>query len=216
MTTSPESLQERQRWEDLESEMDDFLSCHGTRCDAEIVAVGRSVAILEGMSSAEPDRLRMSSRSIVDSLSESIRIEMAALDAESSDLASRVSAVGRLEDEAEFLRRSIADMSARRRELVEVTIPLHASRASENVAEIDETRSRHVRDNAKITRELGLHAILTNIKWDYARSGPDVLAGEVSIPEKAVHRRFEFEIDRGDGSASEYEIAERLWKTIEG
>ncbi|KAL7540468.1 hypothetical protein ACHAXR_010165 [Thalassiosira sp. AJA248-18] len=47
-------------------------------------------------------------------------------------------------------------------------------------------------------------------KWDYNRL--DVLAGEVSVPSKCVHRKFEIE----KGELSEFEIAERLWGMIEG
>ena len=38
-------------------------------------------------------------------------------------------------------------------------------------------------------------------------------AGEVSIPNKCVHRRFV--IDQGE-DVSEYDIAEQLWTTIGG
>jgi len=70
----------------------------------------------------------------------------------------------------------------------------------------------------KIKHELSLHAVMTNIKWDYGHRSSsmdkkEVLAGEVSIPDKCVHRRFV--IDRGE-DISEYDIAEQLWTTIGG
>ena len=212
--STPESLQERQqRWAELESDMDDFLTRHDATCDSEIaIATCRSIAILESMSASEPARVLSSSRAISASLAESIRVEESALRSESSDLDVRVAGLRRLEDEASSLRRAVSEAAARRREVSEVSIPLLASRASERIAEIDEARSRHVKDNSKITRELALHAALTNVKWDYGGDAR-VLAGEVSIPGRAVHRRFA--IDRGD-AASECEIAERLWETIGG
>ena len=210
--STPESPHERhQRWADLESDMDDFLAQHDATCDSEIASTCRSIAILESMSTAEPSRVRSSSRAIAASLAESIRVEEFALRSESSDLDARRAGLRRLEDEASHLRRAVSEAASRRREVAEVSIPLLASRASERIAEIDEARSRHVRENAKIARELGFHALLTNIKWDYGDAS--ALAGEVSIPGRAVHRRFA--IDRGD-AASECEIAERLWETIGG
>ena len=67
--------------------------------------------------------------------------------------------------------------------------------------------------NNKIKHELSLHALVTNIKREYGLSKKEVLAGEVSIPNKCVHRRFV--IDRGE-DVSEYDIAEQLWTTIGG
>ena len=178
-------------------------------------ATCRSISILEGMSTSEPARVVSSSRAIVASLAESIRVEESALRSESSDLDARQAGLHRLEDEASSLRLAVSEASSRRREVSEVSIPLLTSRASERIAEIDEVISRHVKDNAKIAMELSLHAILTNIKWDYGgQHARSVLAGEVSIPGRAVHRRFA--IDRGDDAASECEIAERLWETIGG
>lgn len=65
---------------------------------------------------------------------------------------------------------------------------------------------------------------MTNIKWDY--SEVHKLKGEVSLVERGVLR--EFEIDKEEfivgggyvgskgGGGGEVEIAERLWKIIEG
>ena len=61
----------------------------------------------------------------------------------------------------------------------------------------------------KIRRTISMYANMTNIKWDYGRA--DVLAGEVSLPKKAVHRRFCVEKNIG-----EVEIAEKIWGFIEG
>ena len=197
--------------------MDDFLVRHDATCDSEIIfATCRSIAILEGMSTSEPARVVSSSRAIVASLAESIRAEESALRSESSDLDARQAGLRRLEDEASSLRLAVSEASSRRREVSEVSMPLLTLRASERISEIDEVISRHVKDNAKIARELGFHAVLTNIKWDYGgqQHARSVLAGEVSIPGRAVHRRFA--IDRGDDAASECEIAERLWETIGG
>jgi hypothetical protein len=216
--STPESPQERQqRWADLESDMDDFLVRHDATCDSEIIAATcRSISILEGMSTSEPARVVSSSRAIVASLAESIRVEESALRSESSDLDARQAGLHRLEDEASSLRLAASEASSRRREVSEVSIPLLTSRASERIAEIDEVKSRHVKDNGKIARELGFHAILTNITWDYGgQHARSVLAGEVSIPGRAVHRRFAID-RRGDDAASECEIAERLWETIGG
>jgi len=55
-----------------------------------------------------------------------------------------------------------------------------------------------------------LHALLTNIKWDF--NNTNQLAGEVSIPNKAIHQRFC--LDKNE--LSEFDISNKLWKMIEG
>ena len=83
--------------------------------------------------------------------------------------------------------------------------------AKEEISTIQTIEARHMKNIPKIKHELTLHALMTNIKWDYGRV--DVLAGEVSIPKKSLHKRFV--IDKSSGE-SEYVIAEKLWEMIEG
>lgn len=204
---SPESVEEQAQWDKLESMMmGEALASHENQCNAGASASKRASALLGEMSD-ESRRLKSSSRDIANGISSSIESERLALSDESSELSRRASAVHGLEREAASLRDAGADLLARRRE-AEGRIPLHAAVASEQVSELEEVQHRHVRTLPKIKNELSLHAVMTNIKWDYNRS--DVLAGEVAIPSRAVHRRFEIERD----DLSEFEIAERLWDMI--
>ena len=123
--------------------------------------------------------------------------------------AQQLSVVQSLEQQITSLQQKNSDMLSRRRD-AEEAIPVHAAVASEQVAELDEIETRHIKTLPKIKQEISLHALMTNIKWDYNRT--DVLAGEVSIPSVSVHRRFEIEKD----GLSDFEIAERLWGMIEG
>ncbi|KAL9180280.1 hypothetical protein ACHAXT_008250 [Thalassiosira profunda] len=193
-------------WEDLESEMDSILSWHDGAASA--ATVQKSLALIDDLANG-PDRLLASSRAIASKVNADIDDEKRALSSESEELARGVSRVQTLEEEVAALHSTRADLQAQRRE-AEAAIPLHAAVADEEVAEADALASRHVRDLPKIKHELSLHAVMTNVKWDYSKT--DVLAGEVSIPSRAVHRRFE--IPRGE--LGEYEIAERLWRMIEG
>lgn len=94
--------------------------------------------------------------------------------------------------------------------------------ASQSLNSIDMIEAKHIKSIPKIKHELTLHLTMTNIKWDYGVSsvidttngggGRDVLKGEVSIVNKGVLRNFE--IDKEE--FSEVEIAEQLWKIIEG
>lgn len=196
------------QWTHLRSAMADILSSHDDRCAAHDASSEHGLAALSDIE-AGSSRLRESSVKISDGIASSIEREREALAGESDELSRILGRVEGLERRASDLDRAREGMMSRRRS-AEASIPLQEAVASEVIAEADEIESRHVRNLPKIKRELSLHATMTNIKWDYSRS--DALAGEVSVPTRAVHRRFV--IDKGD--LGEFEIAEKLWEMIEG
>lgn len=210
MTPSAESVEEHTQWTDIEHMMTDMLGSLGNQCNADAAAAKRSLNLLNDMASST-DRLKSSSREITNNISNSIQSEKNALANESSELSQQISRVQSLEQEVTTLHKTQSSMIAKRRE-AEQSIPLHAAVASEQIAELDQIECRHIKTLPKIKNELSLHALMTNIKWDYNRRS-NVLAGEVSIPAKSVHRRFVIE---RDGDLNEFEIAERLWGMIEG
>lgn len=87
--------------------------------------------------------------------------------------------------------------------------------ASTDLTSINEVEHTHKKNIPKIQRELTLHVMMTNIKWDYTKcETTNVLRGEVSLNERGVLR--EFEIERPQGEGEECVVAERLWGVIEG
>ena len=89
----------------------------------------------------------------------------------------------------------------------------------------------------KIGKEISLHALMTNIRWDYDRTStitgdnnnlynrneneiPDnsnssiLLAGEIFHP--TTQKMKKFTIDKSECNNDEYEIADRLWNLMEG
>jgi hypothetical protein len=84
----------------------------------------------------------------------------------------------------------------------------------------------------KIGKEISLHALMTNIRWDYDRTSTItaennlhngnvnetnnsiLLAGEIFHP--TTHKMKTFTIDKSECNNDEYEIADRLWKLMEG
>ena len=87
--------------------------------------------------------------------------------------------------------------------------------------DIETIELHHCKSIPKIKRELTLHAMMTNIKWDYNHDnvavngggGGGELKGEVSLVDKGVLREFRVEKDCVGG---ECEVADRLWNIIEG
>ena len=202
-------------WKDLESEMSNLLSVQDNNNRDIIDTTNYSIGVILGeiLSSSEPQRLRKLSHSITTKLTNAIHVEKTALDAESSEVSERIANVSHLENEITNLRRANDTIINKKDELINVVIPAQTALASMVITEIDNVENRHIKMNNKIKHELSLHALVTNIKWDYGLSKKEVLVGEVSIPNKCVHRRFV--IDRGE-DVSEYDIAEQLWTTIGG
>eukprot|EP00580_Thalassiosira_gravida_P020415 CAMPEP_0201680214 /NCGR_PEP_ID=MMETSP0494-20130426/50309_1 /ASSEMBLY_ACC=CAM_ASM_000839 /TAXON_ID=420259 /ORGANISM="Thalassiosira gravida, Strain GMp14c1" /LENGTH=211 /DNA_ID=CAMNT_0048163913 /DNA_START=49 /DNA_END=684 /DNA_ORIENTATION=+ len=207
---SPECMEEHSQWAALESTMAEMISPPNNRSAAHnyVATIEKGTALLQSLS-IETSRLRNSSLKISNVISFSIQNERAALTEESNELTRQSSSVQALEDELSSLRRSNTEMRNKRR-MAEDSIPIHQAVANEKIAEVDEIQSRHVRNLPKIKRELSLHGLMTNIKWDYNQTS--VLAGEISMPGRMVHKRFV--IDKED--FGEFEIAERLWDLIDG
>eukprot|EP00571_Detonula_confervacea_P016571 CAMPEP_0172310990 /NCGR_PEP_ID=MMETSP1058-20130122/13615_1 /TAXON_ID=83371 /ORGANISM="Detonula confervacea, Strain CCMP 353" /LENGTH=209 /DNA_ID=CAMNT_0013024031 /DNA_START=6 /DNA_END=635 /DNA_ORIENTATION=- len=209
MKPSAESIEEQIQWTSVESTMAQILTPTTHDKDQSTSAAQRDLVLLTDIA-AETNRIRTSSRTITNSISNSIQNEKEALSNESNELSHQISVVQSLEEEISTLTRAQSSMVAKRRE-AEQSIPIHAAVASEQIDEREENQCRHIKKLPKIKQELTLHALMTNIKWDYNRTG-GVLAGEVSIPGRSVHRRFVIEKD----DLSEFDIAERLWGMIEG
>ena len=209
-TSSESAAEERDQWADVESMMAEMLSSADDNPQRDCAnPTNASADVIVDSMSLLADTLRTSSREISSAISASIEREREALDGESDDLSRQMGIIHDLEERASSLEATNADLLSRRRE-AECAIPVYAAAASEDIGELDEIESKHVRMIPKIKKELSLHATMTNIKWDYGRL--DVLAGEVSIPGKSVHRRFAIEREE----MGEFEIAERLWGMVEG
>ena len=209
-SSSPESIAEQEEWSTIESIMLQFETTHKSTCQTDTSTVLHTKSLLDEMSSTMSTELQSSSNEIISKIITSIKNEQDALKKESNELSTQLSLVQELESQRSTLTRNNTTIITKRREL-EKQIPIHTTAASQEVAALDEIEYRHIKQLPKIKNELSLHALMTNIKWDYGRV--DVLAGEVSIPKKSLHKRFV--IDKSSGE-SEYVIAEKLWEMIEG
>ena len=205
------SMDDEQRgWDEVESMMDGVLSSSPGDDGGDRSVRAGADSLLDALA-REDGRLRSRSAEITSALSARVDEERAALRNESEEVASRLLAVESLEAEAEELRRAGEGMRERRRRAEEM-IPRHLAAAAEVVDAASDLEARQVRAVPKIKAELMLHSQITNIKWAYGGGG-DVLAGEVALPRKKVHRKFQ--VRRGS-NRSEVEVADELWSIIEG
>mmetsp|Transcript_2363 Transcript_2363/g.5112 ORF Transcript_2363/g.5112 Transcript_2363/m.5112 type:complete len:205 (-) Transcript_2363:124-738(-) len=193
-------------WDDTASVMEEILSVSNDS-DGVISSVRRSIAILSTLGEGK-DLLRRQAREISQSVNSKIESEKKAVQHESDELSGQIQRVQQLEEEVERLEKFTADIVAKRRQ-TEQNIPVLKAEAAEVIDEVDEIQMRHIKEVPKIKMRYSLFANMTNVKWDYSRT--NVLAGEVSIPSKAVHKQFEI-----PKNIPEFEIAEMFWNVIEG
>ncbi|KAL7483254.1 hypothetical protein ACHAW6_008904 [Cyclotella cf. meneghiniana] len=204
---SQHSIDEAKAWDSISSMMGQLVSHSMARADQLEKEVRQGSAFIDDIGK-EKESLGKKADAITSSINAKIELETNALQNESNELACQIRAVQALEEEVEKETKLAADIVAKRRE-VEQNILAYKAEAAEEVGAIDEIEMKHVKELPKIRRVISMYAQMTNIKWDYSQV--KVLAGEVSLPHKFIHRRFSIEKD-----LSEFEIAEQIWGIIEG
>ena len=185
--------------------------------------------------------LLQSSSQITTSLQSRIDFETSQLEMESRELSSKLQMVTSLENQVETLAKEREDM-VERKKILETSIGMcHGAMAA-----MTTTRTKNGAEDGKeggtiitkkkmipkIGKEVSLHALMTNIRWDYDHSRATtttidsgngdktendnniLLAGEIFHPTTQKVKRFI--IDKTKCNNDEYEIAESLWKLMEG
>lgn len=204
---SQHSIDEAKAWDSISSMMGQLVSNSMARADQLEKEVRQGSAFIDDIGK-EKESLDKKADAITSSINAKIELETNALQNESNELACQIRAVQALEEEVEKETKVAAEIVAKRRE-VEQNILAYKAEAAEEVGAIDEIEMKHVKELPKIRRVISMYAQMTNIKWDYSQV--KVLAGEVSLPNKFIHRRFSIEKD-----LSEFEIAEQIWGIMEG
>jgi exonuclease VII large subunit len=213
--TNNYAIDDKNDWLDLESKMSSILSSQQSQSSTEVQLAKHSTTLLNNLAD-QSTRLHDESQSIQSSLSSRIANEKSALQTESAELHTQLTSVQTLESNIENLQNLNVTLQSQHNEITK-NIMEYNKVASQSLNSIDMIEAQHIKSIPKIKHELTLHLTMTNIKWDYgadtnSSSMRDVLKGEVSICNKGVLRNFE--IDKEE--FSEVEIAEQLWKIIEG
>ncbi len=187
--------------------------------------------------------LLQSSSQIIASLQSRIDYETSQLELESRELSSKLQRVTILENQVDALAKEREEMVERKKALEASIGTCHGAMAAMTTA-TEDLRGNNVtkkkRMIPKIGKEVSLHALMTNIRWDYdhgrATTLPAatidggneyktekddnndndniLLAGEIFHPITQKVKRFV--IDKTKCNNDEYEIAESLWKLMEG
>eukprot|EP00984_Skeletonema_dohrnii_P033173 scaffold28842_cov145-Skeletonema_dohrnii-CCMP3373.AAC.2 len=208
-TTATNNNGDEDDWLDLDAKMSSILHTQKSQqATTTKTLAARSTTLLTALHNHHT-RLLADSSNIQSTLTNSIHKEKQALHNESQELSTQLSAVQELQSTKELLLRSNSEIQT---QLATCASNIHECQleAKEEISTIQTIEARHMKNIPKIKHELTLHAMMTNIKWDY--SSADKLRGEVSLNKRGVLREFEIEKEE----QGEVEIAERLWGIIEG
>eukprot|EP00573_Skeletonema_grethae_P000316 CAMPEP_0201690072 /NCGR_PEP_ID=MMETSP0578-20130828/3556_1 /ASSEMBLY_ACC=CAM_ASM_000663 /TAXON_ID=267565 /ORGANISM="Skeletonema grethea, Strain CCMP 1804" /LENGTH=186 /DNA_ID=CAMNT_0048174921 /DNA_START=54 /DNA_END=611 /DNA_ORIENTATION=- len=131
--------------------------------------------------------LLQQSTQIQSALTSSINSESRALQADNRELGTHLSTIQTLTNRKEELL-SINSKLGNRITTASTNIDNYQRVASTDLTSLNELELTHKKNIPKIQRELTLHVMMTNIKWDYSKCERDenVLRGEVSLNERGV------------------------------
>lgn len=249
MTTATATYDHASTMRSIFATMEDILSNDNANEDGNDLPLG--IQLLESMAMATNNNnddddisnsiyhhnLLQSSLQITTSLHSRIDYETSQLESESRELSSKLQSVTSLENQLDALTKEREGMVERKKMLQHSMDVCHQAMAAMT------TTSRENADAAitkkkmipKIGKEVSLHALMTNIRWDYDRStatavddensatgssssnndNSTILAGEIFHPTTQKVKKFSINKAKGNNN-DEYEIAESLWKLMEG
>ena len=209
-------------WLNLESKMSKVLSTQKSQSTTLLTLLSTIQSNLNALTTTHPHRLQQTSHQIQSKLEQQIQMQQDALQRDNAVLHTQLGAIQTWTSTKDQLIRdsnSIATQLSKAQE----HIHRYQQESQVELGNIDQIELNSMKSIPKIKHELTLHAMMTNIKWDYSaaeqRGGGggnhsgEVLKGEVSLVDRGVLREFEIEKDCVGG---ECEVAERLWGIIEG
>ena len=246
MTTATATYDHASTMRSIFATMEDILSNDNANEDGNDLPLG--IQLLESMAMATNNNnddisnsiyhhnLLQSSSQITTSLHSRIDYETRQLELESRELSSKLQSVTSLENQLDALTKEREGMVERKKMLQHSMDVCHQAMAamttmssSENAAAAAATTKKKM--IPKIGKEVSLHALMTNIRWDYDRStatavnnfvtdnndndNSTILAGEIFHPTTQKVKKFSINKAKCNNN-DEYEIAESLWKLMEG
>eukprot|EP00574_Skeletonema_japonicum_P004909 CAMPEP_0201729438 /NCGR_PEP_ID=MMETSP0593-20130828/19119_1 /ASSEMBLY_ACC=CAM_ASM_000672 /TAXON_ID=267983 /ORGANISM="Skeletonema japonicum, Strain CCMP2506" /LENGTH=187 /DNA_ID=CAMNT_0048221787 /DNA_START=24 /DNA_END=584 /DNA_ORIENTATION=- len=177
-------------WLTLQAKMSSILTLQKSQSTTLHQQITTSKSHLTTLANHHSSLLDQSTQ-IQSSLSTSINNETRALQNDNAELSTQLDAI-------QSLSRQKEELLVTNSQLVDsfhsssVNIDKYRNEASSHLTNISELEFTHKRNIPKIQRELTLHAMMTNIKWDYTKCEADenVLRGEVSLVDRGVLREF--------------------------
>lgn len=249
MTTATATYDHASTMRSIFATMEDILSNDNANEDGNDLPLG--IQLLDSMATTTNNNnddddisnsiyhhnLLQSSLQITTSLHSRIDYETSQLESESRELSSKLQSVTSLENQLDALTKEREGMVERKKMLQHSMDVCHQAMAamttmssSENAAAAAATTKKKM--IPKIGKEVSLHALMTNIRWDYDRStatavdensvtgssnndNSTILAGEIFHPTTQKVKKFSINKAKCNNN-DEYEIAESLWKLMEG
>lgn len=196
-----------QTWEETRESMAKVLrQFEGTNASNDVAILKENSNVMNQLES-NLQYLKTKSSRIKDQIQEQIQNCAQQFQDESNSLQLQQQRVGEVTNEIDRIRRKTSELVGKEKEL-KTKIEHYKDQASQEVEQIDEVEEEKKAEVFRLQQHISLLALVSGIKWDY--DCIDSIAGEVEIPSKRKHIRFE--IDREEHCP--FEIANILWGKI--
>lgn len=204
---SPFSPSASRSWEDTRDSMDKLLlQFEGPNASNEIAVLKDNMNIIKKLEE-NVGLLKTKSNKIKEEIQSRIDDSMRKLEEETEALRFQQDCVNEKRSEVDKMKREIAELIKKEMEL-KMKIEQHKEDASQEVEDLDEVEEEKKAEVFRLQQHISLLALVSGIKWDY--DSIDTIAGEVEIPSKKKHIRFEIDKDQH----TPFEIAHMLWTKI--
>ena len=194
-------------WDETRDTVDKILlQFEGPNASNDIAILKENSSILENLRD-NVDNLKLKSNEIKDQIEIQTKIASQQLEDEAESLRLQQERLDSIQKEVDKVQSDTKELTRKEKEL-KIKIDQYKDQASQEVENIDEVEEEKKAEVYRLQQHISLLALVSGIKWDYDRV--DSIAGEVEIPSKGKHVRFE--IDREEHS--DFEIANMLWNKI--
>ena len=208
LSSSPFSPASARTWEGTHTAMDKLLEQFQGPMELENLKIAQECVTLRVKLEEQEKVIRSKADGIKAQIKSHLDVATRACDEEEHSLK-------KIEEKTLLLQERVSELRDENEEIVAATKESKAKTlqyqidASRELEQIDEVEALRKREVPKQQQAISLFSTATGIKWDY--DCVDSLAGEVEIPIKGIHKRFNIDSD----DYSPYEIADMLWKLME-
>lgn len=204
---SPFSPTTSRTWEETRDSVDKvLLQFEGPNASNDIAVLKDNTNVINKLEE-NVGHLKTKSNKIKDQIETRIQDCTQQLKDEFDSLRLKQERVNDKRSEVEKMKREIIDLAKKEIELKK-KIDQHKEEASQEVEQIDEVEEEKKAEVFRLQQHISLLALVSGIKWDY--DCIHTIAGEVEIPKKGKHVRFEIDKEK----YSPFEIANILWEKI--
>mmetsp|Transcript_26960 Transcript_26960/g.31359 ORF Transcript_26960/g.31359 Transcript_26960/m.31359 type:complete len:252 (-) Transcript_26960:70-825(-) len=206
---SPFSPASCRPWEETREAMEKVLyQFQGLKSSNDYNLIKETSNVIERME-GHVNVLKEKSTTIKDRIQNRIEYFAEQCNSETEKLEKQQQKIDEFKSEVDTIRDCLSNLLKEEKEM-KARIDEYKIQASQEVEQIDEVEEEKKVECDRLRNQISMYAVITGIKWDYDTI--ESIAGEVEIPSKGKHVRFEIDPEQ----YSPFEVTNMLWDKIGG